>query len=452
MAKKNFFIFSADHSGLPLATRLKEEGNSVTLVTIRPEEREGKFTRPKTPDEAKKNAERVKYLNKNGNGLVDKIWAPEAMRRIRKGDRVIFDQIYGWQYGDALHKRGIEVLGGSKVGYTLETERRDTLAMLKKMGLDVPLQKYFGPKSVKTGIEFLNNAKDEMLFVFKSDNPKVETLVAHDSNEELIQKMQAEAKDIDGDGYLLQQKVDGVEFAVETWYSKGTPIFANIDIEAKKKYNEMCEVQTGCSFGVTWPIPVDHPLRERVNGPLDKFAAKYVGTGLLDVSVIYDSKEDKMYALEMCGARFAYNALYALMALCNIPLSQFFADYLEGKYTKDIIGKVFQEKYAASLRVFNNENSPDQRIEIPKEYRHCFWLWDCHKRGKDLFTTGGTLGESLGIITAIGENPEGAFAEVRKNFFKLNMTTKWARSDFQEDDEPTLPLNRFHMMERLNLI
>ncbi len=452
MSKNNFFIFTADHSGLPLADEFISKGEQATMVLIRPEERSGKWENPKTSEEKKKNEERVKYLNKNGNGLVEKIWAPQAMKRIGKGDYVIFDQIYGWQYGETLHGRGIKVLGGSKVGYLLETERRDTLAMLKKLGMDVPLQKYFGPKSAQKGVEFLKNSKDEMLFVFKSDNPKIQTQVAYDSNDELIQKLEAERKDIDGDGFLLQQKVEGCEFAVETWYSNGTPIFANVDVEAKKKYNEMSEVQTGCAFGLTWPIPVDHPLRERVNAPLDKFAVKFIGTGLLDLSVIYDHKEDKMWALEMCGSRLPYNSFYALMALLNIPLGEFFANYLDGKYTADIGQELFEDRFAASLRVFNDESTAGQRITIPDDYRHHFYLWDCHRKGKDLLTTGGTLGESLGIITAKGDNPEGAFANIREYFFKLNVATKWARSDFQEDDEPTLPLNRYHMMKRLELI
>ncbi len=449
---KHYYIFTADHSGLPLATRLIEEGNKATMVLIRSEERNGKWENAETPEEKKKNEERVKYLNKNGNGLVEKIWAPEAIKKIRKEDYVIFDQIYGWQYGDALHKRGNKVLGGASVGFTLETERRNTLAMLKKLGMDVPLQKYFGPKSAQKGVEFLKNSKDEMLFVFKSDNPKVQTQVAYDTNEELIQKLEAERKDIDGDGFLLQQKVEGCEFAVETWYSAGVPIFANVDIEAKKKYNEMSECQTGCAFGLTWPITVDHPLRKRVNGPLDKFAAKFIGTGLLDLSVIYDHKEDKMWALEMCGSRLPYNSFYALMALLNIPLGQFFADYLDGKYTSDIGQKLFEDRFAASLRVFNDDKTPDQRIKIPKENRHNFWLWDCYKKGGELFTTGTDLGESLGIITATGENPEGAFAEIRKLFHKLHMPTKFARDDFDEEDSPGLPLARYHAIKRLKLI
>ena len=63
------------------------------------------------------------------------------------------------------------------------------------------------------------------MFVLKSDNPSVVTQVAEDSNEELIQKIKTEKKVIDGDGLLLQEKVEGIEYNCETVYCRGRPIF-----------------------------------------------------------------------------------------------------------------------------------------------------------------------------------------------------------------------------------
>ena len=446
------YVFTADHSGLPLATHLQDGGENVTLVLIHPTRKNGKIETPKTPEETKQVQDKVQYLNKNGNGLVKKMWATDAMGRIKKGDYVIFDQIYGWQYGDALYKRGVKVLGGSKTGFTLETERRKTLDMLKSMGYDMPFTKYLGPGSSKAAIDFLKNAKDGMLFCFKSDAPGVVTQVAHDSNEELIKKITAEAKAIDADGCMFQEKIGGLEFNVETWYSNGKPVLANVDIEIKKKYNEMSEVQTGCVADLVWVIPVDHPLRKRVNGPCDAFAKKYISSGRLDLSVIYDPHAEKMYPLEVCGDRPGYNQVFTLMEQLNMPIGEFHRDFLDGKYTGDIGAKCFKPGYGVSLRVFNDCSSKDQRIDFPPELREHYWLWDNYLKGKNLMTTGGEHGESVGVITASGENPESAFAQLRKYYFKLNLTTKWCRDRFDEDDDKNLPLARFHEMERLSLI
>ena len=448
---KRFWVFSADHSGLPLAVRLKDEGNEVTLVLIRPEEKNGKWKPPADAKEQKKNQDKIKYLNSNGNGLVDKMWAADAMPRIKRTDYVIFDQLYGFQFGEILRKRGCKVLGGSEVGYTLETERDETLKLLKSLGLDTPPQQKFGKGQSQKGIDFLEKAQDAAMYVLKSDNPAVVTQVACDSNDELIQKITAEAKDIDSAPFLLQEKVDGTEFAVETWYSNGIPVIANVDIEQKRKYNESCEVQTGCSYDILWMIPIDHPLRERVNGPFDKYAAKEIGTGLLDLSVIYDHKADKMYCLEVCGSRFAYNAFYAMLSLLTIPVGDFLANFLDGKYRDDVTDSIFMQEpaYSCSLRVFNDDHTPDQMISYPKEDKESLWLWDVHRKGGKLLTTGD---EATGIITAQGENPEGGMAEIRQKWFKYNMSTAWCRDDYDEDDEPCLPLARYHRMQRNNLI
>lgn len=447
MAK--FYIFTADHSGLPIATRLQDEGDRATLVAIRPEERNGKTELPKTPDEAKKNKQRIEYLGKNGNGLIPKMWASEAMGRINPGDLVLFDQIYGWQYGHQLRKKGVRVRGGTKNGFFLETERRETLALLKHLGFDIPEQVHFGPGSSKRGIEFLKSVKDNTLYVFKSDDPKIVTQVADFENDELIQKLTAEAKEIDTDGFLLQQKVEGIEAAVETYYYNGEPLFANVDIEAKKKYNEMSEVQTGCSMNILFMLPVDHPLRERVNGALDAVAKRYFsGSCILDLSFIYEPIEDKLYALEMCGERNAYNAVFPMLNLLTVPIGEFYAKLLRGEYKGDVTEKLFQEGFAASLRVFNEDKTPDQRVLFPDEYKPHYWIWDVHKKGKELLTTGD---ESLGVITATGENPESALAKVREMFYKLHMPTKWARDDFDNDDYPTLPLSRYHELKRLGM-
>ena len=452
MASKPLYVWTSDHSGLSIASHVIDQGDRATLVLIPPDRKNGKVESPKTPEERKCHAEKINYLNKNGRGIVPKIWADEAMRTIKAGDYAYFDQIYGWQYGDALYKRGSKVLGGTKFGFLLETERRKTLNILKSLGYDMPETKYFGPNSSKAAIDFLKNVKDEMLFCFKSDAPGVVTQVSHDSNEELIKKITAESKAIDADGCMFQQKIEGIEFNVETWYSNGNPILANVDIEIKRKYNEMSEVQTGCVADCVWVIPVDHPLRVRVNGPHDAFAKKYIGTGRLDLSVIYDPHHEKMYPLEVCGDRPGYNQVLTLMEQMSIPIGQFHRDFLDGKYTGDIGSKCFKPGYGVSLRVFNDCSSKDQRIDFPPELREHYWLWDCHRKGKDLMTTGGEYGESVGVITASGENPESAFAQLRKYYFKLNLTTKWCRDRFDEDDDKNLPLARFHEMERLGLI
>jgi len=835
VSKRHFYVFTYQHSGLPLALRLQDEGNAVTIVLIEPDMAEDRPKPPQSRKEAEERKKKIAYLTKNGSGLVRKMWGAEAMRELSSADKkntyIIFDQIHGFKYGEMLRKRGFKVFGGTKLGYELETEREKTLALLQKLGITIPLRKKFNPGEVDTAIGMLKRLKDQPLFVFKSDNPAVVTTVAHDTNEELIEKITAERRLIEKDSFILQQKVEGVEAAVETWYNEGKPIFANVDIEAKKKYNEMAEVQTGCAFDLLWITPLEGKLRMLSNGPFDKWAGENVRTGVFDLSFIYQPVEQKLYALEVCGcfdpetevltkrgwlkyteirpgdetlsinpetleidwkpilnvqiypyngklirlgnngikthssfdalvtpnhkwlvkkksgrlkitetqqmatgdqvirvgkwkgvdapvitipeytvtlnlkpglhmkggrygvfpfireeeksvkansyyppveiqtedfmkfvgiylaegssdscwngiprrisitqktkrnevreildrlpfqyteqdkqfrisniqlttylykigilkkkaheksipfefkqlapkylkalldgfilgdghvcengkisiatcskkladdlqeiihkigwvsnitvdqtkntemtvngrtyrrkhnqyllyvrqkkvnfqiyrsnnqnlnyrekdyqgnvwcaevkdwhtlfvrrngkayfsgnSRPAYNAIYTMLELLTIPVGDFFADFLDGKFKGDVGGKLFRREYAASLRLFNDENQPDQPIKFPKEEALHVWLWDVYGKGRQLYTTGD---ESFGIITSSGENPESALAKLRELFFKVHCPTKWARDDFEDEDEPGLPLCRYHALKKLNLL
>lgn len=453
MARRHFYVFTYQHSGLPLALRLQGEGNAVTVVLVEPDMAKDRANPPRSRKEAEERKKKVAYLEKNGSGLVRKLWGTEAMRELARADRkntyVIFDQIHGFRYGELLRRRGFKVFSGSRVGYQLETEREKTLALLQRLGIAVPLRKKFGPGGVDAAVEFLKRAGDRVLFVLKSDNPAVVTTVAHDSNEELVQKLNAERKLIEKDSFILQQKVEGIEAAVETWYCNGSPVFANVDIEAKKKYNEMSEVQTGCAFDLLWVTPLEGKLRMLANGPFDRWAGENIWTGILDLSFIYQPTENKLYALEVCGSRPAYDALYTMLELLSVPVGDFFAGFLDGKFKGDAGGKLFRREYAVSLRLFNDESQPDQPVDFRKEDAPHVWLWDVYAKGRRLYTTGD---DSIGIITASGENPESALAKLRELFFKVHCPTKWARDDFDDEDDPNLPLARYHELKRLGLV
>lgn len=476
---KRFWIWTADHSGLPIADQLQREGFDVVLVMIRPEVLTGKHipTRrfgkdlskaPKSnanPEEwlkwintlmspeEKSVANKILYLEKNGTGSVTKMWAHEAINKIQKGDYAIWDQIWAPHYGEMLCKRGVKVLGGSQVGYNLEVERKKTLNLLKHLGFDVPYQKHFGPNSVDQAIQFLEKANDETLYALKSDNSKIVTLVAKESNDKIIKKLKAEKKYIDQDNFLLQEKKCGIEFNVETLYSNSVPIACAIDIEAKNKYNETSSSQTGCSFDLCWFVPIDHPLREKLNVPLDKFSGQYINTGFIDISVIYDYHDDKYWALELCGSRNGYNSWYTTYVELNqVPLGEFYMDLLDGRYKKDIYGEILSADYAASLRLFNDEGVSDQIISIEKEYREHFHIWDYYKKNGAMLSVGGDIGESIGIVTAHADTPEGAMSKIRHYYEQIDMPSLWARDDYDDVDEVNLPLYRFNQMKRLKLI
>lgn len=449
---RKFIIFTNEYSGLPLGLRLQDEGNTVLMALIEPQFAEEKYERPKDEKEKEKEQKQIEYLKLNGAGLIKREWAKKVVnyllqKNLQNEIYIIFDQIYGFKYGELLRKKGYKVWGGTRLGYQLETERDKTLILLNKLGINTPAKKEFPANSADQGIEYLKQVQDRILFVFKSDNPEVITLVAEETNDEIIKKIEAERDLINKDGFILQEKVEGIELNCETLYVRGKPVMANVDLEAKKKYNEMSEVQTGCAFDLVWAVPVNSLVRKESNAPFDEFFAKNFGTGVLDLSFIYDPVNQKSYALEVCGSRFGYNQIYTLLTTLKVPIGEYFAKILDGEYQEEITGLF--EGYGASLRIFNDESQKDQVMSYPEKIKNNVWLWDGYKKNGKLLTAGN---ESVAIITAKSETPEGAFAKVKEIFFQFHLATKWARSDFQDQEDINLPLARFRNLKRLKLI
>jgi len=450
VSKMKFIIFTNEYSGLPLGLRLQEEGHTVLMALIEPQMAEEKYQLPKDKEAKEKEKKQIEYLKLNGTGLIKREWAKQVtnylnQKNLQDETYIIFDQIYGFRYSEILRKKGYKVWGGTRLGYQLEHEREKTLLLLSRLGINVPRKKEFPVNSADQGIEFLKQIQDRILFAFKSDNPDIITLVAEETNNELIKKIEAEREGINKDRFILQEKIEGIEVNCETLYVRGKPIMANVDLEAKKKYNEMSEVQTGCAFDLVWTVPINSLVRKESNAPLDEFFAKNLGTGVLDLSFIYDPVNKKSYALEVCGSRFGYNQLYTLLATLKIPIGEYFAKILDGEYQEEITNLF--EGFGASIRIFNDGEQRDQKISWLTEINKDVWLWDGYKKEGKLMTAGN---ESTGILTAKSETPEGAFAKVREHFDKFHMPTKWVRSDFQIV-EPDLPLWRYRQLKKLKL-
>ncbi|MCX8125558.1 MAG: hypothetical protein N3E40_00235, partial [Dehalococcoidia bacterium] len=240
--------------------------------------------------------------------------------------------------------------------------------------------------------------------------------------------------------------------AVETWYCGGNPVLSVLDLELKKKYNELSDVQTGCSADLIWLIEVDGALRSRFNGPLDEVARYYIRTGLLDVSVIYDSKEDKAWVLECCGSRFAYNCFYTMLTLLDWPVSDFLSSLMCESLTPTSARRMFDQRnvYGASVRVFNDDKAKDVPVIWCQHPLTDFYPWDCRLDNEGCMVTCGD--ESVGILAGKGDTPESALARVKEVYHKLHMPTKWVRADFDEDASPRHLLSRFRELKRLGWV
>ncbi len=453
MATKPVFVmYTQDNSGLPIALHLQAEGYSVIMAMIEPKAAGDKYTPPKGDKDIKKEKEKLDFLQLAGLGMIPKVWAKEMTQKLvsenlQDKTYVLFDQIYGFKYAEILRKKGYKVWGGHRLGYELELDREKSMVLFKKIGYDILPIKEFPPNSADAGIQFLKSVGNT-LFVFKSHNPDVWTTVASENNDELIEKLVTEKDKINSSPFILQKKIEGLEWNIDCWLSNGVPIMCNIDIEAKKKFNEMSSPQCGDSGSVIWVIPVNHPLRKNTLARLDEFMRENTPTGCIDSSFIYDPINRKNYILELCGNRFGYNAVYGLLTTLKIQIGEFFIRFLNGEFKKDI-GKLFSG-YGCTMTIFNDKKSADQYISYPKSMEKDVWLWDVTMKGKNMVTTG-LYDDTAAVLTNRSDTPEGGFANLKSMFPKFHMASKWARSDLTKDDS-TLPVGRFRWMKSLGLL
>jgi hypothetical protein len=154
----------------------------------------------------------------------------------------------------------------------------------------------------------------------------------------------------------------------------------------------------------------------------------------------------------MCGDRFGYNQIFTLLETLTIPVGEFLSDWMDGRYKKDMCEELFSGNFGASVRVMSDDSMPDVPIQFPEEDKAHYWLWDVHRKGGKLLTVGGSAGESPCIITASGENPEGAFAQVRRYYEQLHLTTAWVNAGYQDDEDVGSVLYRYHAMNKANLL
>ena len=131
--------------------RLAEESQTVTLALIRPEERTGRWEKPKNQVDVKADEERLEYLVKNGKGLVPHVWLSDAMQKIGKRDYVIFNQIYAGPYREQLVKNGIRLWAAPKSVMTGNRGRKKPSRCLGTWDLTCPEAKRLRREVVGNG-------------------------------------------------------------------------------------------------------------------------------------------------------------------------------------------------------------------------------------------------------------------------------------------------------------
>lgn len=243
---------------------------------------------------------------------------------------VLFDMVGMGEKADQLRARGWNVFGASKLADEIELKREKGLEFAKKAGIKVPETQEFN--RIEEAIAYVKANPDHTVVKVDGNLSAASSFVAKDVSE-MVEWLNflKESGGINGAKFILQQKLKGIEVSTECWFSKGKPVLPyNQTLELKKFFPGDLGPATGCMFSAVYPLSGQMP--KFIDKTLKKIfpqIEKSGWSGPLDINCIVDEKTREPYFLEWT-ARLGYSAIYALAAMLDTNLGEFFYAIAKG--------------------------------------------------------------------------------------------------------------------------
>lgn len=451
MAKRTFIIVTKDFSGLGYAKKLLEEGEDVILAyrCISPEQlkEDGE-----NQDEIKRLATSEKYI---GTGYMDsfqKVPLDEFWKKRGQYKNAYwhFDQNHYPEEGEILRKEGFKnVWGGSQLMYDMENDRDFGVQLVEKAGLSCPATFEF--VTPEDGQKFLDE-NEEKAYVFKPNTQDKgwETFVPDSekdpiANSELHAYLSSLTKGNTG-GYILQERLKGVEANFELWLRDGKPFFALCSLESKKQDNDDYGPMCGGAQEIAFAIPIDcKAIKETISKLLVLPEFKHY-TGFLDMNVIIADNDN--YFLEFCG-RYGYPChISILCGLAKDPLADIIENMTSGDTSK--FYDHFKYGFGASIVLYNNEPRKGLPIYIDEDIEKHAYHFDTYRRNDLYLTAGG--GPEIATITGHGFSVVDAAEDVLSNARKVHFPSRKMRTDLDRDTYPSNPRDRYLALEAMRYL
>lgn len=403
-------IYSLYGDGGGLAYQMKQEGAQVDLYIDEP------------------------FFRKQMVGLVPHVESLEEGLK-NKPDFIIFDLNGEGAIADKLRKDGWKVVGGSALADKLENDRSYGAKVAKQYGIPTPEQTEF--KDIGAALAHVKKTKQP--YALKVDNgTEASSYVAKDFEDMVgyLEQLQEEGGVDKGQRFILQEVIKGEEISTELWLSDGVPLYpANATWETKKLLAGELGVRTGCEVSVVshyegHASQLSVATVERLL-PLLKYSR---WTGPIDVNAIVSEKDHKPYFLEFTP-RIGYSAIYALMAILDLPISEFFNRVSKGVFTipwRNTWGvslKIHIPPYPVDIenkKVSQETYSKAQGTRINGLYDRDFIPIDCQAGQRTELEAAGTtciIGECLGRGNSLFD----AWRNAQKVFKTVEIPNKGGR-------------------------
>lgn len=322
-----FLIHSKEGAGAGLAHKIKEEGGDVLIY----------------------------YEAKNAkNMLSGMVQSVDSFQRgisqlDKKTDVILFDMVGQGRMADMLRVAGYNVLFGSVFADRMELDRKHGISVAESAGIQIPTYKEF--RDADSATNFIQRNPGKWVIKPNMNKPPSFTAVLDGvkQGESHIRWLHNNGLHKDGEAFILQKFIDGIEVSTEMWFQNGEPIYpCNSTIETKKFLAGDLGPSTGCQTSVVFHYPEKEP---RIFGQTFKKIlllfkmSKY--TGPFDINCIVDRNTQKANFLEFTP-RMGYNAIYGLCALLRIPISEFLMELAFGNIGEMPVDK---EAFSYTMRV-----------------------------------------------------------------------------------------------------
>ncbi|MCS7186150.1 MAG: hypothetical protein RMK89_04250 [Armatimonadota bacterium] len=325
-----FLFISPSGDFLPVARRVKEEGNDVA-VWIK--------------------SARVRGLGIY-RGLLEEHELPNTLTQAfevlgGEPDAIIFDHIGLGDLADELRQHNLPVWGASKVADKLEEDRVFGLRVMEQVGIKIPLT---SPhlSSLADAQSFMRQHPDIEKWVVKFEGENAPRSTVIGEIEEVLDMLDTLLGEGEGSKFILQQFVEGVEISTEIWVSGGQIVDpANATLETKPYLAGNIGPNTGCMTSIVWAYEEAVPkIVEEGIGKMADWLEQQGFNGPIDLNSIVN--DDGVWGLEWTP-RHGYNAVYALFSLFDDDIGRVLADAARGQLK---VMPVRTDDIAYAIRVY----------------------------------------------------------------------------------------------------
>lgn len=339
-----FFVFDAELMATALAWRLKLEGNDVRVFSRQPSGREHLLNM-------------VKHVPSLDAGLS---WVG------RDGIVICGDE----QDLTPIRRRGFKCYGGNSITQKMEDERFFQHKIAKSCGIKVPNAHQV--KSVDEAISFIRSHPDQWVLKQMGDAPKSWNFVGKkkDGSDVMDQlewfKTQPEFKAGKPVPFMLQEIVDGIEFATSGWWQgndwkrrdDGTPLI-EVNFEHKKSLTGNLGSTCGEAGTVTKFPEGNQKLFDATLGKLTQFLKQNCKDVFLNIDANCGIDEDTGEAwLFELTPREGYPSQSVIIHLLDMDTGKFFADLVNG-----VSGEIETKPHWGVVTVLGAGNYPLETTE-----------------------------------------------------------------------------------------